>query len=45
METHPEPDRALSDGPNSVPLAAMKGLLECLKEIDIRVKAGATISY
>jgi 2-dehydro-3-deoxyphosphooctonate aldolase (KDO 8-P synthase) len=45
METHPEPDRALSDGPNSVPLAAMKGLLECLKEIDIRVKAGATISH
>lgn len=30
METHPNPDRALSDGPNMVPLSEMKGLLEKL---------------
>jgi len=38
METHPEPDKALSDGPNSWPLAAMQGLLETLKQIDSTVK-------
>ena len=27
METHPEPEKALSDGPNAVPLAEMEGLL------------------
>ena len=41
METHPDPDRALSDGPNAVPLAAMKALLESLRAIDIQVKAGS----
>jgi len=31
LETHPQPDRALSDGPNMLPLAAIGGLLEeCL---------------
>ncbi|QDP72960.1 3-deoxy-8-phosphooctulonate synthase [Legionella israelensis] len=41
METHPDPDKALSDGPNSWPLAKMKELLVCLKEIDtIFKKAG-----
>ena len=31
LETHPDPDNALSDGPNMVPLAEMEGLLrECL---------------
>lgn len=29
VETHPEPDRALSDGPNSIPLDAMPALLRC----------------
>ena len=34
METHPDPDKALSDGPNSWPLDKMKGLLENLMAID-----------
>lgn len=34
METHPNPDKALSDGPNSWPLAKMKALLESLVEMD-----------
>jgi 2-dehydro-3-deoxyphosphooctonate aldolase (KDO 8-P synthase) len=38
METHPQPDAALSDGPNSWPLARMRSLLEMLKEIDSAVK-------
>ena len=38
METHPRPDAALSDGPNSWPLARMRALLETLKEIDSAVK-------
>jgi len=38
METHPKPDEALSDGPNSWPLDRMRSLLETLKEIDATVK-------
>ncbi|MCX7627475.1 MAG: 3-deoxy-8-phosphooctulonate synthase [Methylophilaceae bacterium] len=38
METHPDPDRALSDGPNAWPLGKMKALLETLVEIDRVVK-------
>jgi 2-dehydro-3-deoxyphosphooctonate aldolase (KDO 8-P synthase) len=38
METHPNPDKALSDGPNSWPLALIKELLTTLKEIDQVVK-------
>jgi 2-dehydro-3-deoxyphosphooctonate aldolase (KDO 8-P synthase) len=34
METHPDPARALSDGPNAVPLARMRELLETLVELD-----------
>ncbi|WP_353573065.1 3-deoxy-8-phosphooctulonate synthase [Candidatus Albibeggiatoa sp. nov. BB20] len=34
METHPNPDQALSDGANSVPLAEMANLLSQLKQID-----------
>ncbi|KJS73221.1 MAG: 2-dehydro-3-deoxyphosphooctonate aldolase [Comamonadaceae bacterium BICA1-1] len=34
METHPDPDRALSDGPNAVPLKHMAALLESLLELD-----------
>jgi 2-dehydro-3-deoxyphosphooctonate aldolase (KDO 8-P synthase) len=38
METHPDPEKALSDGPNSWPLARMQALLETLKAIDETVK-------
>ena len=38
METHPHPERALSDGPNAWPLALMEPLLETLAEIDRTVK-------
>jgi len=38
METHPRPDEALCDGPNSWPLALMGELLETLVEIDRLVK-------
>ncbi|HEY5702241.1 MAG TPA: 3-deoxy-8-phosphooctulonate synthase [Gammaproteobacteria bacterium] len=34
METHPDPDKALSDGPNSWPMGKMAELLEILKEMD-----------
>ncbi|MGL4576527.1 MAG: 3-deoxy-8-phosphooctulonate synthase [Burkholderiaceae bacterium] len=34
METHPNPAQALSDGPNAVPLAKMRALLESLLELD-----------
>jgi 2-dehydro-3-deoxyphosphooctonate aldolase (KDO 8-P synthase) len=39
METHPDPERALSDGPNAWPLGRMRGLLETLLELDRVVKA------
>ncbi len=38
METHPRPEQALSDGPNSWPLAHMRELLETLLELDRLVK-------
>jgi 2-dehydro-3-deoxyphosphooctonate aldolase (KDO 8-P synthase) len=38
METHPDPDRALSDGPNAWPLHLMENLLATLVEIDRVVK-------
>ncbi len=38
LETHPDPDKALSDGPNSWPLAKIQQLLEQLIEIDAVVK-------
>lgn len=38
METHPNPEKALSDGPNSWPLASMRKLLESLIAIDSVVK-------
>lgn len=34
METHPDPDKALSDGPNAWPLGKMEALLEVLLELD-----------
>ncbi len=38
METHPQPEKALSDGPNAWPLALVKELLTTLKELDDLVK-------
>ncbi|HVQ60932.1 MAG TPA: 3-deoxy-8-phosphooctulonate synthase [Burkholderiales bacterium] len=40
METHPDPDKALSDGPNAWPLDRMKDLLAILKQLDALVKRG-----
>jgi 2-dehydro-3-deoxyphosphooctonate aldolase (KDO 8-P synthase) len=39
METHPDPDKALSDGPNAWPLARMESLLTMLVELDRIVKS------
>ena len=39
METHPDPARALSDGPNAWPLGQMRALLTTLKMLDEAVKA------
>jgi 2-dehydro-3-deoxyphosphooctonate aldolase (KDO 8-P synthase) len=39
METHPDPAKALSDGPNAWPLGQMQALLATLKEIDSIIKA------
>jgi len=39
METHPDPDKALSDGPNAWPLGELRELLEVLKRIDATVKS------
>ena len=38
METHPDPSKALSDGPNAVPLKHMKALLETLLALDAVTK-------
>jgi len=38
METHPDPAKALSDGPNAWPLARMRALLETLVALDATVK-------
>lgn len=40
METHPDPSKAMSDGPNAVPLAKMKQLLASLQALDRVVKQG-----
>ncbi|QWE21514.1 3-deoxy-8-phosphooctulonate synthase [Polynucleobacter sp. AP-Kolm-20A-A1] len=42
METHPDPSKALSDGPNAVPLNRMKDLLESLVAIDTVVKSSGS---
>jgi 2-dehydro-3-deoxyphosphooctonate aldolase (KDO 8-P synthase) len=39
METHPDPSKALSDGPNAWPLDRMRALLTVMKEIDAAVKS------
>jgi 2-dehydro-3-deoxyphosphooctonate aldolase (KDO 8-P synthase) len=43
METHPKPEEALSDGPNSWPLGQLAELLEQLMELDRVVKARSYI--
>ena len=40
METHPNPEKALSDGPNSWPMYEIRELLETLQQIDRIVKPG-----
>ncbi len=40
METHPNPDKALSDGPNAWPLDKIEALLETLQTLDRAVKQG-----
>lgn len=45
METHPNPDQALSDGPNAVPLDKMPALLKSLVSIDRCVKEGGLFSF
>jgi 2-dehydro-3-deoxyphosphooctonate aldolase (KDO 8-P synthase) len=43
METHPDPDKALSDGPNAWPLGKMQALLENLIAFDEAAKRGGFI--
>lgn len=43
METHPDPSKALSDGPNAWPLGKMKDLLEVLTDLDRLVKKAGFI--
>lgn len=43
METHPNPDQALSDGPNAWPLGRMRELLDTLVEIDRLVKGAGFV--
>ncbi len=43
METHPDPDRAASDGPTQWPLARMRELLETLIALDRTVKASSAL--
>ncbi len=45
METHPDPDKALSDGPNSWPLDKMRPLLETLVELDQTIKRRGFIEH
>jgi len=40
METHPDPDKALSDGPNAWPLGKMAALLQTLMQLDGIAKRG-----
>ena len=43
METHPNPDKALSDGPNAWPLGRMRELLETLRALDAAAKQGGAM--
>ena len=39
IETHPEPDKALCDGPSAIPLEKLEDLLRQIKELDKLVKS------
>ena len=43
METHPDPERALSDGPNAWPLPRMAELLTVMRDLDRIVKSDGYI--
>ena len=43
METHPEPEKALSDGPNAWPLHKMRDLVKLLKDLDQQVKESTNL--
>ena len=43
METHPDPENAMSDGPNSWPLDKMEALLQTLVELDQTAKRSGFI--
>ena len=43
METHPDPDKVLSDGPNAWPLGRMEDLLATMQELDAVVKRGGLL--
>lgn len=45
METHPDPDKALSDGPNAVPLDQMRDLLVSLSQLDRCVKQSGVLQH
>jgi 2-dehydro-3-deoxyphosphooctonate aldolase (KDO 8-P synthase) len=45
METHPDPDKALSDGPNAYPLGRIEALLETLKTLDETVKRAGFVEH
>ena len=45
LETHPNPDKALSDGPNSIPLSQLFNILSELKELDNHVKNNCKFSF
>ena len=45
METHPDPAKALSDGPNAWPLPRMRALLETLKQLDATVKRAGFVEH
>jgi 2-dehydro-3-deoxyphosphooctonate aldolase (KDO 8-P synthase) len=45
METHPNPDKALSDGPNAWPLGQLESLLATLRTLDETVKARSFDEY
>ena len=44
METHPNPDMAMSDGPNAVPLGEMENLLQSLQALDQCVKGSGVLA-
>ncbi len=45
METHPDPEAALSDGPNAWPLGRMESLLRVLRDLDRAVKSSPLIEH